>query len=211
MAESKGLPMTVGQVGPEQIQREEAELDALARKPFLPRAAGYIKRTGPGLLQAAMTLGVRVLPPPRSSPAPSFGYKLLWVQPLAMFLGDAQCAGQHRPFDRRSALQGLRPRNEQAARLSGPWARSSLRSSGTFQYAGCCRARPGPDGRGIESFDAQQQYTTAGRIVSFGVGGLILGINLFTVFSYGSSTKESVAEWFLAERDRSIMLMFATS
>ncbi len=63
---------------------------------------------------------------------------------------------------------------------------------------------------GIESFDAQQQYTTAGWIVSFGVGGLILGINLFTVFSYGSSTKGIKRyEWFLRSVIALIMLMFA--
>jgi Mn2+/Fe2+ NRAMP family transporter len=47
---------------------------------------GYVKRTGPGLLQSAMTLGAGSAAASVIAGA-SFGYKLLWVQPVAMFLG----------------------------------------------------------------------------------------------------------------------------
>lgn len=68
------------------LDAEVRELLALEQMPLLPRAAGYIKRTGPGLLQSAMTLGAGSAAASVIAGA-SFGYKLLWVQPVAMFLG----------------------------------------------------------------------------------------------------------------------------
>ncbi|MDZ7620445.1 MAG: divalent metal cation transporter, partial [Patescibacteria group bacterium] len=68
------------------LEAEVQQLLALEQKPFFPRAAGYIKRTGPGLLQSAMTLGAGSAAASVIAGA-SFGYKLLWVQPVAMFLG----------------------------------------------------------------------------------------------------------------------------
>ena len=46
-----------GNPGGSKAEMEVQELLALEQLPFVPRAAGYIKRTGPGLLQSAMTLG----------------------------------------------------------------------------------------------------------------------------------------------------------
>ena len=77
---SGGNPMSNKQ------ETEIQELLALEQLPFVPRAAGYIKRTGPGLLQSAMTLGAGSAAASVIAGA-SFGYKLLWVQPVAMFLG----------------------------------------------------------------------------------------------------------------------------
>ena len=48
---NKGLPMTA-KWDPQKLQAEVAQLDALQSQPFLARAGGYIKRTGPGLLQS---------------------------------------------------------------------------------------------------------------------------------------------------------------
>jgi manganese transport protein len=70
----------------DKMAQEIAELEALEGMPFVPRASGYIKRTGPGLLQSAMTLGAGSAAASVLAGA-SFGYKLLWVQPVAMFLG----------------------------------------------------------------------------------------------------------------------------
>ena len=80
-----GLPMTK-RWDPAALEREAAELQALQNQPFFRRAMGYLKRTGPGLLQSAMTLGAGSATASVVAGA-SFGYKLLWVQPLAMFLG----------------------------------------------------------------------------------------------------------------------------
>ena len=86
MAEQdKGLPMAA-KWDPEKLQAEVAELQALEGKPLGQKAGGYVKRTGPGLLQSAMTLGAGSAAASVMAGA-SFGYKLLWVQPVAMFLG----------------------------------------------------------------------------------------------------------------------------
>ena len=81
----RGLPMTK-RWDPAALEREVAELRALESAPFFRRLMGYLKRTGPGLLQSAMTLGAGSATASVVAGA-SFGYKLLWVQPLAMFLG----------------------------------------------------------------------------------------------------------------------------
>jgi Mn2+/Fe2+ NRAMP family transporter len=71
----------------QQKQTQEIEhLKEIAKRPFFPRAFGYVKLTGPGLLQGAMTLGAGSASASVVAGA-SFGYKLLWVQPLAMLLG----------------------------------------------------------------------------------------------------------------------------
>jgi manganese transport protein len=65
---------------------EVAELQALAGKPWLLRLPGYVRLSGPGWLQGAMTLG-------GGSAITSltiggvYGYELLWVQPLSMLVG----------------------------------------------------------------------------------------------------------------------------
>jgi manganese transport protein len=83
--QSKGLPMAA-KWDPEKLQQEVAALQALEGQPFFSRAGGYVRRTGPGLLQSAMTLGAGSAAASVMAGA-SFGYKLLWVQPVAMFLG----------------------------------------------------------------------------------------------------------------------------
>jgi manganese transport protein len=81
----KGLPMFTASA-PEILAKERADLKDLAGKPLLPRWRGYLARTGPGWLQSALILGSG------SAMASLFagaflGYRLLWVQPLAMILG----------------------------------------------------------------------------------------------------------------------------
>ncbi|MDO4550618.1 MAG: divalent metal cation transporter [Planctomycetia bacterium] len=102
--DSKGLPMTA-KWNPEKLEQEIAQLEALEKKPALQKIGGYIKRSGPGLLQSAMTLGAGSAAASVVAGA-SFGYKLLWVQPLAMFLGVCMLAAlsnvvlttQERPY-----------------------------------------------------------------------------------------------------------------
>ncbi|HPP54645.1 MAG TPA: hypothetical protein PK777_16950, partial [Thermoguttaceae bacterium] len=70
----RGLPMTK-RWDPAALEREAAELRALENQPFFRRAWGYLKRTGPGLLQSAMTLGAGSATASVVAGA-SFGYKL---------------------------------------------------------------------------------------------------------------------------------------
>jgi manganese transport protein len=81
----KGLPMFTASA-PEILAKERADLTKLEGQPFLLRWKGYLAKTGPGWLQSALILGSG------SAMASLFagaflGYRLLWVQPLAMILG----------------------------------------------------------------------------------------------------------------------------
>lgn len=80
-----GLPMVARQE-PELLEKERARLAALEKESTGKRFLAFLGMSGPGWLQGALTLG-------GGSAASSllagslFGYKLLWVQPLAMLLG----------------------------------------------------------------------------------------------------------------------------
>jgi len=94
------------------------------------------------------------------------------------------------------------------------WALGTIVSSVIWHFpqyglaAGAARDLAAMSGSAV--FDAQQSFTGVGWAVSFGVGALILGINLFTVFSYGSSPRGiKIYEWFLRTVIGLIILMFA--
>ena len=214
MAESKGLPMTA-KWDPEKMQKEAADLDALAKKPFFPRAGGYIKRTGPGLLQSAMTLGAGSATASVLAGA-SFGYKLLWVQPVAMFLGVMMLAA----LGNIVLSTGERPYKsfgrESSRTLVFFWALGTIMSSIIWHFpqyglaAGAARDLAAMGGVTVANAGDAGGFTTAGYIVSFVIGGIILAINVFTVFSYGSSAKGiKLYEWFLRSVIALIVLMFA--
>ena len=67
-------------------QIEAQQLAALAGKPALARLPTYLKLSGPGWLQGAMTLGGGSAITSLTLGA-VYGYDLLWVQPLAMIIG----------------------------------------------------------------------------------------------------------------------------
>lgn len=69
------------------MNTEEAlMLQALSKKPWYARIPKYVKLSGPGWLQGAMTLGGGSAVTSLTIGA-LFGYELLWVQPVAMFIG----------------------------------------------------------------------------------------------------------------------------
>jgi len=70
----------------DKLTQEKELLREIATRPPLGKAIGYFKLSGPGLLQTGMTLGAGSAAASVVAGA-SFGYKLLWVQPVAMFLG----------------------------------------------------------------------------------------------------------------------------
>ncbi len=68
------------------LAQERAQLSALAAKPALRRIPGYLRLSGPGWLQGAMTLGGGSAITSLTIGA-VYGYELLWVQPLSMLIG----------------------------------------------------------------------------------------------------------------------------
>lgn len=79
-------PQKQDNVPPDKLSREIELLEEISHRPFPGRTWGYIKLTGPGLLQSALTLGAGSAAASVIAGS-SFGYKLLWMQPLAMCFG----------------------------------------------------------------------------------------------------------------------------
>jgi Mn2+/Fe2+ NRAMP family transporter len=65
---------------------EAAQLRALSARPWFTRLPKYLKLSGPGWLQGAMTLGGGSAVTSLTIGA-LFGYEFLWVQPVAMIIG----------------------------------------------------------------------------------------------------------------------------
>lgn len=82
----RGLPMVEAR-DPEALEQERQLLQEINAKPhFWQRWRGYWSLSGPGWVQSALTLGAGSAGSAIFAGA-AFGYKLLWVQPVAMFLG----------------------------------------------------------------------------------------------------------------------------
>jgi len=139
----------------------------------------------------------------------SFGYKLLWVQPVAMFLGimmfvalsNIVLTNKERPY---WGFMG------EMRKIWGPlillvffWALGTVMASVIWHFpqyglaAGAVRSV-------VEVFSpgavlqTEAGYTSLGYAVSFGAGLVILCINMFVVFNYGrGGIGIRVYEWFL--------------
>jgi len=82
----RGLPM-VEERDRSSLDKEKEYLIRVNAKPyFWQRWFGYWKLSGPGWIQSALTLGAGSAGSAIFAGS-VFGYKLLWVQPVAMFLG----------------------------------------------------------------------------------------------------------------------------
>jgi manganese transport protein len=102
----RGLPLIQAR-DPQALEREKATLRTIDARPgFLRRWRGYWGLSGPGWVQSALTLGAGSAGSAIYAGA-VFGYRLLWVQPVAMFLGVVVFAAighqvlatQARPYD----------------------------------------------------------------------------------------------------------------
>lgn len=198
---------------PEKLAAEKEELRALERAPLGKRSWGYIKRTGPGLLQSAMTLGAGSATASVLAGA-SFGYKLLWVQPLAMFFGVMMLAALSNVV----LTRGERPYEAFGKQVWKPlvvlWALGTVLASVIWHFpqytllAGAGRDLATTVGlqmsnggdipgwiQGLAAaleplgFKVNTDVTTLGYLVSFLVGGAFLAMNIFMVFNYGKGAK----------------------
>lgn len=197
---AKGLPMTA-KWDPDKLTQEVAALEELESKPFVERAKGYIRRSGPGLLQSAMTLGAGSAAASVVAGA-SFGYDLLWVQPVAMFLGVCMLGALGNVV----LTTGERPypavSREIHVTIAFLWALGTIVASVIWHFpqyglaAGAARDLASMAGVVVEKEGGS--LTAHGLIVSIGVGLAILGLNLFTTWNYGSHARGiKLYEWFL--------------
>lgn len=230
-----GLPMSP-KWDPEKLAAEKAELKNLETLPLGKRSAGYIKRTGPGLLQSAMTLGAGSATASVVAGA-SFGYKLLWVQPLAMFLGVMMLAALSNVV----LTRGERPYKSFGKEIWKPlvflWALGTVLASVIWHFpqyallAGAGRdlfiefganvavpegqAAPGwiqglADILAPLGFQVNTKINTLGYLVSFFVGAFFLATNIIVVFSYGKGAKGvKLYERFLRSMIALVIVFFA--
>lgn len=121
---TRGLPVFTA-AEPEALAAERAELVALAGKPFYRRWAGYGRKTGPGWLQSALTLGGGSAWASLTIGA-FFQYDLLWVQPVAMVLGIVMLAA----ISHQALSTGERPfpamKRHVGAWMAWTWAIASI-------------------------------------------------------------------------------------
>jgi Mn2+/Fe2+ NRAMP family transporter len=234
----------------ESMLAEIAELQRLNQLPFAASAMGYIKRTGPGLLQSAMTLGAGSAAASVIAGA-SFGYKLLWVQPVAMFLGVMMLGALSNVV----LTTGERP-YKSFGREIGKWlvvlwalgtimssiiwhfpqyglAASAARDLGAMQDIVSIPPGITAASEAVEEalktkdptiIDAAKSelatltsettplglgFTSAGLMLSFGIGLIILLINIVTTFNYGGDSKGvRLYEWFLRGCIALVVVMF---
>lgn len=231
--ESKGLPMTA-KWDPEKLAQEEKLLQELEKKGLWERIRGYAKLTGPAWLQSAMTLGAGSATASVMAGA-SFGYKLLWVQPLAMFLGVMVFAAlakvvlttgerPYRAFGRElhpivpvfwaigtilASVIWHFPQYTLAG--AAAWDLAQVARSAVLQPVG---RTPG-EGKGETATEAPA--TQVGNdepawlpyVVKYGAALCILAINIFTVWNYGSHTRGiKLYEAFLRWVIRIVMVAF---
>ena len=113
---------------PAALEAEKAELTELDTQPFVPRTLAFLRRTGPGYLQSAMTLGGGTAATSLFAGA-AFGYALLWVAPLAMLMGVVMLAA----VAHQTLSTGLRPfeamRRFAGAPFAWTWALGALAAS----------------------------------------------------------------------------------
>lgn len=183
---SKGLPM-FSSTDPEALEKEKAKLAAVENKGILTKWRTYLGLTGPGWMQSAMTLGAG------SSGASLFagaflGYKLLWIQPLAMLLGVIMLSAMvhqtlstgQRPFG--AMRQHLHPS------IAWAWAIGALVSTVIWhipQYA----LAAGMTEDMMKAVTKVEYGATTQQFVLLGIGALFLLISIFVTFSYGNGHK----------------------
>ncbi|MCB1845721.1 MAG: divalent metal cation transporter, partial [Halioglobus sp.] len=110
------------------VTTETLQLEALAARPVLQRVPAYLRLSGPGWLQGAMTLGGGSAITSLTIGA-VYGYELLWVQPLSMLIGCVMLFA----LSHQTLSTGVRPftamREHVHPGLAWAWAVAALASS----------------------------------------------------------------------------------
>lgn len=112
----RGLPM-VALPSPEKLAEERKVLTELEQKGFVARTRGYWKFVGPGYMQSALTLGSGSVASALFGGA-VFGYRLLWVGPVAMLFGIIMLTA----VSHQTLSTGLRPLDAMKRYAGAPFA-----------------------------------------------------------------------------------------
>jgi len=192
---------------PEKLRQENEHLLELKQKSLPTRIRGYFKLTGPAWLQSAMTLGAGSAAASVIAGA-SFGYQLLWVQPLAMLLGVFMLAA----LGNITLSRGERPyksfSRELAPWVAFLWALGAIVASIIWHF-------PQYGLVGGAAWDlaqlvgAEPEAGLVQYLVKFGVGFLILGFSIMVTWHYGShSSGIRFYEGFLRWMIRLVIVSF---
>ena len=205
-SKSAGLPMA-SKWDPEKLKQEEAFLQDLEKKPFFTRCRGYMKLTGPAWMQSAMTLGAGSAVASVVAGA-SFGYTLLWVQPVAMLLGIFMMGALGNVV----LTTGERPYSSFAREIHGSvaflWALGSIVASVVWHFP-----QYGLAGAAVWDLanlaGVSEDSNTAQYVVKFAAGFGILGFSILVTWNYGAGTRGiKLYEGFLRWTIRLIIVAF---
>jgi Mn2+/Fe2+ NRAMP family transporter len=167
-----------------------------------------MKLTGPAWLQSSMTLGAGSATASVVAGA-FYGYDLLWVQPVAMFLGVMMLAALGNVV----LTTGERPYAAFARELhplaAFLWALATIVASVIWHF-------PQYGLAGAVSWDlaslagAPQDSRVMEYLIKCGIGIAILGINIFTTWNYGGGYRGiKLYESFLRWNIRLVIIAFA--
>jgi manganese transport protein len=212
---SAGLPMT-SKWDPEKIREETESLIQLEKQPLPARVRGYLKLTGPAWMQSAMTLGA-------GSAAASvvagafYGYQLLWVQPVAMFLGVFMLAALGNVVLSKGERAYLVVARELHPSVAFLWALATIVSTviwhfGQYALLGGATwdlANVAGIHNVLDPQTGQILSRTTETAVRFAGGFFILAINILLTWNYGSKPAGiKFYEGFLRWMIRLVMLSF---
>ena len=174
----------VAPAGGEAVERERELLREINARPLPGRLAGYVKLSGPGWLQSALTLG-------GGSLAGSLylgviaGFGLLWLQPVAMILGICMLSA----IGYVTLSTGLRPFRAINKHVNPALGWGWLLASGAAnviwalpQYSLACSAAQKNLLPGVLGPDSGTPDGVAKAVVC----GVLLAIAVAVTFSYGS-------------------------
>ncbi|MRR52392.1 MAG: hypothetical protein EG825_16050, partial [Rhodocyclaceae bacterium] len=208
-----GLPMTQ-KWDPAKLEADKAALRELDRAPWPERLRGYFKLTGPAWLQSAMTLGA-------GSAAASvvagafYGYQLLWVQPVAMLLGIFMMAALANITLTKGERAYQIVRRELHPAVALLWAVATVVSTiiwhfGQYALLGGAVKDLADIAAGVDPANPAGAFSPAAETaIRFGGGFLILGLNIWLTWSYGSKPRGiRLYETFLRWMIRAVMLAF---
>jgi Mn2+/Fe2+ NRAMP family transporter len=193
------------------MSAEATQLAALAQKPALARIPTYLRLSGPGWLQGAMTLGGGSAITSLTIGA-VYGYELLWVQPLSMLIGCIMLFA----LSHQTLSTGERPfaamRDHVHPSLAWLWAIAALASSIIWGFSHY------PLSAGMleeiiavgSGFSIDPEATATRNAYLFGLAVAVWALCAFTAWNYGAGGRAvTIFETAIKLLSTMIVLAFA--